>query len=102
MKREKSRENRMKPENEIGLVETPRPDCSAVNDGYNLPLLQASEMMEITNYFKYLYVSVSCRKTRLRIFDILKEVIFEFLSDCVIAVLVQVQPDTPNSVGQVV
>lgn len=38
----------MKPENEIGLVETPITDCSAVNVAYNLALLQASEMAEIT------------------------------------------------------
>ena len=48
MKQEMSREIRMKPGNEIGLVETPITDCSAVNDAYNLALLQASEMMEIT------------------------------------------------------
>ena len=40
----------MKPENEIGLVETPITDCSAVNDAYNLALLQASEMAEIVYY----------------------------------------------------
>ena len=45
-----SREIRMKPENEIGLVETPITDCSAVNDAYNLALLQVSEMAEITYY----------------------------------------------------
>lgn len=45
-----SREIRMKPENEIGLVETPITDCSAVNDVYNLALLQVSEMAEITYY----------------------------------------------------
>ena len=40
----------MKPENEISLVETPITDCSAVNDAYNLALLQVSEMAEITYY----------------------------------------------------
>ena len=50
MKQEMSREIRMKPENEIGLVETPITDCSAVNDAYNLALLQVSEMAEITYY----------------------------------------------------
>ena len=40
----------MKPENEIGLVETPITDCSAVNDGYNLPLSQPVEIWEITYY----------------------------------------------------
>lgn len=56
MKREKSRENRMKPENEIDLDETPIIDFSAVNVGYNLPLLQVSEMTEITNYFIYMHL----------------------------------------------
>lgn len=41
----------MKPEYEIGLVETPITDCSAVNDVYNLTLMQASEMTEITYYY---------------------------------------------------
>ena len=50
MKQEMSREIRMKPGNEIGLVETPITDCSAVNDAYNLALLQVSEMAEITYY----------------------------------------------------
>ena len=50
VKQEMSREIRMKPENEIGLVETPITDCSAVNDAYNLALLQVSEMAEITYY----------------------------------------------------
>ena len=50
VKQEMSREIRMKPENEIGLVETPITDCSAVNDAYNLALLQVSEMTEITYY----------------------------------------------------
>ena len=40
----------MKPGNEIGLVETPITDCSAVNDGYNLPLSQPVEIWEITYY----------------------------------------------------
>lgn len=50
MKQEMSREIRMKPENEIGLVETPITDCSAVNDTYNLVLLQVVEIREITYY----------------------------------------------------
>ena len=50
MKQEMSREIRMKPGNEIGLVETPITDCSAVNDGYNLPLSQPVEIWEITYY----------------------------------------------------
>ena len=50
VKQEISREIRMKPENEIGLAETPITDCSAVNDAYNLALLQVSEMAEITYY----------------------------------------------------
>ena len=51
----------MKPENEIGLVETPITDCSAVNDAYNLALLQVSEMAEITYYlFINCLLSPSC------------------------------------------
>ena len=46
----------MKPENEIDLDETPIIDFSVVNVGYNLPLLQVSEMTEITNYFIYMYL----------------------------------------------
>ena len=41
----------MKPENKIGLVETPITDFLVVNDAYNLALLQASEMAEIAYYY---------------------------------------------------
>ena len=46
----------MQPENEIDLGETPSIDCSAVNDGYNLPLLQALGIAEITNCFIFMYL----------------------------------------------
>ena len=48
----------MKPENEIDLGETPSIDCSAVNDGYNLPLLQALEIAEITNCFIFICICI--------------------------------------------
>lgn len=46
------------PKTRLDLGETPSIDCSAVNDGYNLPLSQALEIAEITNCFIFICICI--------------------------------------------